>query len=189
MSSIKTQKLFSIRDITFIAMFTAIITICAWISVPLPPPFVPFTMQTFAVFLTIGVLGVKNGTMSVILYILLGALGVPVFAGFRGGIAVLMDTTGGYIMGFVLTAIVTGFIIKHFGNKVPVMFTAMVLGMITYFVFGTVWFMVVYTNGNGPIGLMTALSMCVLPYIVPDIIKISLAILLAKRVGKFAKLR
>lgn len=188
MSNIRDKKLFSVKEITLIAMFTSIIAVCSWISIPMPMPFVPFTMQTFAIFLTIALLGMKNGTVSVILYILLGVMGVPVFAGFKSGISALMGQTGGYIMGFVLTAVVAGLIIGRFGNKIPVMAIAMVLGSVVCYAFGTAWFMVVYANANGPIGLMTALSWCVFPFIVPDLVKISLAILVTKRIEKYVRL-
>ena len=92
----------SVRDLTFIAMMTALIAVCAWITVPMT---VPFTMQTFGVFMALLVLGGPKGTMAVALYILLGMAGVPVFAGFGAGIGVLAGPTGGYIAGFLLTGL------------------------------------------------------------------------------------
>lgn len=90
-------------DITLTALYSALIAVCSWISVPAA---VPFTMQTFAVFVTVGVLGGKRGTYSVLLYLLLGAAGLPVFAGFTGGVGHLFGATGGYIIGFLFSAIV-----------------------------------------------------------------------------------
>ncbi len=188
MSNSKTKKLFNVREITFIAMFTALIAVCSWISVPMPAPLVPFTMQTFAICHTISLLGLKNGTASVVLYILLGALGAPVFAGFKSGGTALLGSTGGYIIGFVLTAVITGAILRQFGRSIPVMAIAMVLGIAVCYTFGTVWFMVVYANANGPIGLVSALSMCVFPFIIPDLVKIALAIFISRRIGKYVKL-
>lgn len=182
------KRLFSIKEITYIAMFATMIAVCSWISVPMPVPFVPFTMQTFGIFLTVGMLGLKNGTVSVILYILLGVMGVPVFSGFKSGISALMGTTGGYIMGFVLTAVAAGLIIRRFGNKIHVTAIAMVVGLVICYAFGTVWFMAVYANTNGPIGLMTALSWCVFPFILPDLVKITLAVWVSRRLRKYIRL-
>ena len=90
-------------DMVYIAVFAVLIAICSWISIP---TVVPFTLQTFAIFLSIGILGGKRGTLAVLVYILLGLMGIPVFAGFSGGIGVLAGNTGGYIMGFLLSALV-----------------------------------------------------------------------------------
>ena len=164
-----------------IALFAAIIAICSWIQIPLT---VPFTLQTFAVFCTLGILGGKNGTISVLLYIILGAVGVPVFAGFSGGVGVLLGTTGGYIIGFLFTALLYWAITHFFGNKLLVMILAMALGLVVCYAFGTAWFMLVYARTTGAVGLMTALGWCVFPFILPDCVKIALAILLAKRIPK-----
>lgn len=177
----KPQPKFKTLDIAYIGMFVAVITICSWISIPLE---VPFTLQTFAVFVTIALLGTKRGLLAIITYILLGAIGVPVFAGFSGGLSALFGTTGGYIIGFIFSALVTGLIISHFGKKVYVQAIAMVLGLIVCYAFGTVWFIYVYTAKTGAIGIMTALSWCVFPFIIPDLCKIAVAILVQKRVGR-----
>ena len=99
MTSTKMQTL----DMAYIGLFAVVIAICSWISIP---TVVPFTLQTFAVFLAVAVLGGKRGTLAVIVYVLLGAVGLPVFSGFKGGIGVLLNTTGGYIIGFVFSALV-----------------------------------------------------------------------------------
>jgi len=101
----KTVPRLGIRDLTLIALFTALTAVCAWISVPVPAPFVQFTMQTFAVFAVLLVLGGKRGTYAVTAYLLLGAVGAPVFSNFRGGLGVLLGTTGGYILGFFFQAL------------------------------------------------------------------------------------
>ena len=95
------KKQLSAREIAYIGLGAALIAVCAWISIPLPQPMVPFTLQTFAVCLVCAVFGRKLGLWTVVVYILLGAVGVPVFSGFRGGVGVLLGTTGGYIIGFV----------------------------------------------------------------------------------------
>lgn len=173
------------KDIAYIALFTALIAICSWISIPTT---IPFTMQTFAIFMTVGALGTRRGTLSIIIYILLGAIGVPVFAGFSAGLGVLIGSTGGYVIGFVFSAIVTGLIIQYGGNKLPVMLLAMILGLVVCYIFGTSWFMYFYTKTSGAIGVMTALTWCVFPFIIPDVVKIVLAIIVVKRVVKSVKL-
>lgn len=177
----ETKSYLKTLDLAYVGLAVALIAICSWISIPTA---IPFTMQTFAVFAVVGILGMYRGTIAVLVYILLGAVGVPVFAEFSGGIGVLFRNTGGYIMGFLFTALVTGAIIKLFGTKVWVMAAAMAVGLLVCYAFGTAWFMVVYARNNGAVGIATALSWCVIPYIIPDLVKIALAVLLTKRVGK-----
>lgn len=177
---------FTVRDMCFIAMFAVIIAVCSWISVPLT---VPITFQTFGVFAALGVLGGKKGTIAVIVYVLLGAVGLPVFAGFKLGIGTLLGTTGGYIIGFVLSGIVYWAITDKFGTKLAVTVIAMALGLLVCYAFGTAWFMIVYTRSKGAVTLWSALGWCVFPFIIPDAIKIALAILVSERVGKYAALK
>ncbi len=163
----------SAKDMAYVAIMAVVIAICSWISIPTT---VPFTLQTFAVFLAVGVLGGRRGTFAVLVFILLGAVGVPVFAGFQGGIGVLLGTTGGYIIGFLLSALLYWAMTRALGEKTPVMVAAMVLGLIVCYAFGTAWFMVVYARNSGAIGLGTALGWCVFPFVIPDLAKIALAV-------------
>lgn len=167
-------------DMLLISLGAALMAICAWIAIPMT---VPITLQTFGVFAVTGLLGLKRGTLSVLVYILLGAAGVPVFSGFKGGIGALLGSTGGYIVGFLLTALMVGWIVKRFGRSAVILSAAMVAGLLACYAFGTAWFMVVYANQTGPIGLATVLSWCVLPFLIPDAIKIALAVLLVKRLS------
>lgn len=182
------KKSMSVRDMAFIAMFAAIIAACAWITVP---TVVPFTMQTFGIFCAVGILGGKRGTMSAIVYVLLGAVGVPVFAGFSGGLSALLSPSGGYIIGFVGTAFVYWLIRNLIGDKLPeiaVQIIAMSAGLLVCYAFGTAWFMIVYAQSKGAIGLLTALGWCIFPFIIPDAIKIGMAILISKVMSKYVKL-
>lgn len=172
-----TKSRWSAKDIAFTALFTCIIAVCSWISIPTT---IPFTLQTFAVFMAVLCLGGKKGTISILVYILLGAVGVPVFAGFSGGIGVLLGSTGGYIVGFLLIGILF-WVAKGIAYKniwMNILFCA--IGLIICYAFGTVWFMVVYGNTTGSIGLLTALSWCVFPYLAWDALKIGLAIILGR---------
>ena len=176
--SMETKAKLTVRDMAYIAMFAVIMAVCSWISVPYV---VPFTLQTFGVFLAVGVLGGKRGTLAVLIYILLGCVGLPVFAGFSGGIGVILGSTGGYIVGFLFTALVMWALEKMPGNRTVVSILSMVLGLIVCYAFGTLWFMLVYARATGPVGLWTALGWCVFPYIIPDLVKIALALVLQKR--------
>lgn len=169
------------RDIVYMSVFTAMISICSWISIPAS---IPFTLQTMGVFTTVGLLGGKRGTLTVLTYILLGAIGVPVFAGLTGGISVLLGTTGGYIMGFLLSALLMWGIETIMGRNQIVLAFSMIAGLIVCYVFGTAWFMLIYTQHSGVIGLSTVLGLCVIPFIIPDLIKIGVALFLTNRLKK-----
>ena len=169
-------------DIVYIAVFAVIMAICSWISIPAT---VPFTLQTFGVFIAAGVLGGKRGTLSVLVFILLGAVGIPVFANFSGGIGVLAGPTGGYIIGFLFSALVMWAMEKLPGKKSIMQIVSMVVGLVVCYAFGTAWFMVVYGKANGPVGLVTALGWCVFPFIIPDFIKIALAYVLSRKLRKY----
>ncbi|MBQ7548852.1 MAG: biotin transporter BioY [Clostridia bacterium] len=145
---------------------------------------VPFTMQTFAVFAVAGLLGFKRGSAAVAVYILLGAVGVPVFSGFRGGPDVLLGQTGGYIVGFLFSAMITGFAADRFGRSAVVLAASMLAGLAACYTFGTLWFMYVYTRNTGSIGFASVLMTCVVPFIIPDIVKTALAVFVVKRAGK-----
>lgn len=171
----------STKEIAYAALGTALISVCSWLSINLSPTLVPFTMQTFAVCLVTAVFGLKLGLWTVGCYIVLGALGTPVFAGFKGGFAALLGTTGGYIAGFMFTALIVGTAVEKFGRRIPVLVISMVLGILACYAFGTVWFIEVYARNSGPIGIGTALAWCVVPYLIPDALKVSLAAFLTGR--------
>ncbi|MDE7426096.1 MAG: biotin transporter BioY [Lachnospiraceae bacterium] len=173
-----TKSLLKTVDIVYIGMFVALITICAYISIP---TVVPFTMQTFGIFAAVAILGQKRGTLAMLVYLLLGAVGAPVFTGFKGGVAVLFGPTGGYLLGYLLATILSGLLIKRFGRKFLVMFFAMTLGLLVCYAFGTAWFIYLYTKNGSDIGIVAALSSCVFPFVIPDLLKISLAVALGKQ--------
>lgn len=183
MNSNISKKRLLLTDIALIALFTALNAVCAWINIPF---IVPFTMQTFAIFATVGTLGLRRGLISVIIYILIGILGVPVFAGFKGGIGAILGTTGGYLVGFIFSVIVTGILIRCFGDKKIVMFFSMLAGLIVCYAFGTAWFIYFYSQTKEAIGLWSSLLMCVFPFIIPDILKILLAIYVSSHVKRHA---
>ena len=153
------------------SLFAALTAVCAWIAIPLPG--VSFTMQTFAVLLTLGTLGGRWGSTGVLLYLLLGFVGLPVFTGFRGGAAALLDPTGGFLWGFLVCGIVYWMLEKV--GKLP----AMIAGMFACYLCGSWWFSV-YAGTD----LASAAMACVIPWLIPDGIKLTLAYILANRMRK-----
>ena len=172
------------KSMVYVSMFAVIIAICSWISIPSA---VPFTLQTMAVFLACGLLGGKRGTMAVLIYILLGAVGLPVFAGFSGGLGVLFGSTGGYIVGFLFSALIMWAMEKINGNRKVILILSMVIGLLVCYAVGTAWFMLVYTKTTGAVTLLTVLGWCVFPFIIPDAVKIAIAYILTLRLKKFVK--
>ena len=172
------------RDLTYVALCAVLIAVCAWISIPAP---VPFTLQTFGIFAALTLLGGRRGCYAVAVYLLLGLVGLPVFAGFQGGAGTLLGVTGGYILGFGAAALIYWLVTARLGASLPVSILACVLGRLVCYTFGTAWFLVAYARSVGPISLTAALGMCVFPFVLPDLIKLALAVLLSRRVGKFLR--
>ena len=167
-----------IRNLSNVALGAALICVCSWISIPTP---VPFTMQTFAVFFVLSTLGGGWGTASILLYVFLGALGLPVFSRFNAGVGVLFGSTGGYVLGFILMGLLYFILSRLFGEKPFLEVLYLLLGLFILYVFGTFWFYFVYLKGGEKAGLTAILSWCVFPFVVPDLIKLFLALLLKKR--------
>lgn len=172
----------SVKDMALCALFAGLMAICAWISIQ--PLEVAFTLQTFAVFLALGLLGGKRGTVSVAVYMLLGLVGLPVFAGFRGTDA-LVGVTGGYIVGFLGSALVYWAMTHFLGEKWWVRLLGMVVGLLVCYAFGSGWFLALYVQQGKEIALSVILMKCVIPYIIPDAAKIALAMVLTERLKKY----
>ena len=166
-----------IRNMTVIALGAVILVLTAWISVPFA---VPFTLQTFGVAFVLFALGGKRGLLSIVVYIALGAIGIPVFSGFNSGFGALFGATGGYVVGFALWGCLY-FALESFFVKKQIAGLAISFGgLIASYALGTLWY-VVLLGGNS---FLSALSLCVFPYIIPDVIKIILAYAAASRVRK-----
>ena len=168
----------SVYKLARVSMGAALIAVCAWLSVPAA---VPFTMQTFAVCLIAALFGRRTSHGAVGMYLFLGAVGLPVFSNFQGGFGVLLGVTGGYLWGFLLIALTVGIAVDRFGRGLPVLLISMAQGTILCYAFGTLWFVLVYNRNSGLIGIGTALSLCVLPYLLPDALKIVLAAILTQK--------
>ncbi len=176
------NKVFSVKDIVRIAVMSALLVVCSWITVSIPVLNVPFTLQTFAVFFALEFIGGRNGTIAFLIYIVLGAVGVPVFSGFNGGIGHLFGPTGGYLIGFIFSCLIYWAFEKKFGYKSPVHYAILALALVACYLCGTIWFSIYMSKGFIP-----SLAMCVVPFIVPDVLKIALAVLLAVRLKKIIK--
>ena len=177
----KKTKGFQTSDLAYVAVCAVLTAVCSWISIPAA---VPFTLQTFAVFCSLGLLGGKRGTAAILVYLLLGAVGVPVFAGFSGGIGILFGTTGGYLLGFILMGLVYWLGERLSMDSRIIRIISMVLGLLLCYAFGTAWFMFVYARQSGAIALGTALAWCVIPFLLPDLVKLALALLVSGRLRK-----
>lgn len=180
--SVKRKPFLSVRDMVLCALFAALTAVCAWISVPVLE--IAFTLQTFAVCLTLGLLGGKRGTVAVLVYILLGLVGAPVFAGFQSTSA-LMGVTGGYIVGFIAMALVYWGLAHVLGEKPWVQLLSMVLGLVVCYAFGSVWFEILYIQKGNAITFGAVLMKCVVPYLIPDGCKIALAYFLTQKLKRF----
>ena len=154
-----------IKDITLISLMAALMCMLAPISLPLGS--IPISLSTFAVYIAAGILGNKRGTMAVLTYILLGAIGLPVFSGFSGGVQKLFGITGGYIIGYLPCVYISGHFIKKAEEKKWVYLIGLSLGTLACYTLGTLWFML-----QASVTPLIALSTCVFPFIPGDIIKI-----------------
>jgi biotin transport system substrate-specific component len=162
----------SVKDMVVSALFAVLIAVCAWIAIPAA---VPYTLQTMGLFLTMGLLGGRRAALTVTVYLLLGMIGLPVFSGFRGGLGVLLGITGGYLIGFLFAALVYWLITAKRSGHFLTMIFGMIAGLLVDYAFGTAWFMLFYAQAYGAIGLSAALSMCVIPFVIPDLIKLGIA--------------
>lgn len=169
------------KNMALCGLFTAVLAICAWISVPMGDSVI--TLQTFGIFLTLGLLGGKRGSLVVLVYLLLGAVGVPVFSAFRGGLGALLGTTGGYIFGFMLTSLVYWAITARKDTPLTRLI-AMVLGLAACYACGSYWYMTRYLS-TGSVTFALVLLKCVVPYLIPDAAKLALAWLLTGRLKRF----
>lgn len=160
-----------------VAIMAAFVGICSQIQIPLP--MIPINLALFAVNLAGVLLGAKYGTLSVAIYVLLGLVGVPVFNNFSGGAGVLFGKTGGYIIGYIFAALITGLFAKKLKNSPVKLYLAMTLATLTCYAFGTVWFMAINNSG-----LWVTLTYCVLPFIPGDILKMLAVVVIARKLSK-----
>ncbi|MDE6313233.1 MAG: biotin transporter BioY [Lachnospiraceae bacterium] len=155
-----------------IALMTAITCILGPISITIPMSVVPVSLTNLAVYFTVYVLGMKRGTVSYLVYLFLGLVGLPVFSAYTGGPGKLFGPTGGYLIGFIFMALICGFFIEKWQTKLYMHFIGMVLGTVVCYMFGTLWLAV-----QAHMGFYQALAAGVLPFIIGDLAKIVIALL------------
>lgn len=175
------KQLLTVKDMSLTAMFAVLMAVCSWISIPTA---VPFTLQTFAVFCAVSMLGGKRGFFAILVYMLLGAVGIPVFSGFKSGLGVLLGTTGGYLVGFLIIPLLCLLTEKLISENVIVQIISMIVGLALCYAFGTAWFIKVYTDTKGDMTIANALKLCVLPFVIWDLAKLALAVAMSEAVKK-----
>lgn len=168
----KSPKL-TLMTMTLIGVMTAVTCILGPLSIPLPISPVPISFTNLAVYITLYVLGMKAGTLSYLIYLLIGIVGVPVFSGFTGGPAKLVGPTGGYLVGFIFMALIAGWFIDQFPRKYYFHVFGMVLGTVVCYLFGTVW-LCFQMELSFTAGLMAG----VVPYLPGDAAKIIISLIL-----------
>lgn len=160
---------FSVRDICYAGLFAAVIAVTAQISIPMPLG-VPMTMQTFAITLAAVVLGSKLSAIASLVYLALGAVGVPVLASFSGGFDKFVGPTGGFLISFPLMAYIIGLGVEHRDAFKGAFVTAVIVGTVINYVVGVAMFVVVAHST-----IAVGITACVLPFIPTAIIKAVLA--------------
>ena len=163
------------------ALMTAVTCILAPLSIPIGP--VPISLTNFAIYLSLYLLDWKKGTISYILYLLLGLVGLPVFSGFTGGIGKLAGPTGGYLIGFIFLALIAGFfidgiVIDKFSQR-WIQILGMIVGTAICYAFGTAWFCI-----QAGYTVSAALAVCVIPFIPADLIKMVIAMIIGPEIRK-----
>lgn len=191
-----------LKGLILAALLAALTAVFSQIAIPLPFTPVPINLATLAVFLAGGLLGARYGLISQVVYMLLGLVGLPVFAQFTGGPGILFGPTGGYIAGYAIAAFAVGLLFdktaghalasaKNGGGDSAEAPKGMalravlyfVVGMLCYYIPGTLWFMAQTGNGLGP-----SLVMCVVPFLPGDALKVAAAVLLTGRLRPLMRL-
>ena len=171
----------TVKTMIYCALFAALTAVCSQLAIPIQP--VPINLALLSVYIASGLLGGGMGAASQAVFLLIGAVGVPVFAGFRGGVQALVGPTGGYLIGYVAAAFVTGVIVKRLGTGPLKIALACAVGMAACYALGTAWYCV---QSGTP--ALAALSLCVFPFLPGDAVKIAAAALLVPRLKRVIKL-
>lgn len=172
-----------LNSLVLIALFSAVISVSSFISIPFIT--LPITMQSLSIALSLLLLGGKRGTFSITIYILIGLVGVPVFSGFQSGIGAIGGVGGGFIIGFLILALVFWFVELIFGKSKIVKIVGYSIGHILLYLCGSIWYFIFFTSGDD---FFSVLLTVVIPYILPDIIKFAVAFLIYYRLSKKIKI-
>ena len=177
-----TKKTHFIYSMAYVSMCIALLCVSAWITVPFS---VSFTLQIFAVFFISAVSGWKQSLLSVSLYLLLGLLGAPVFSGFQAGPSVFFNGTGGYLIGFLISSLFISLSIRWLRSSRITLWLSMLGSLLVCYACGTGWYLLLYHGTDRSVTLLSALCVCVLPFVIPDLLKIVLAVTLARKLAPY----
>lgn len=166
----------SIKEITIIAIYISLLTIFSWISIPLV---IPFTLQTLMIFIIGYTLNLKKGLLVLISYIVLGILGLPVFSSFKSGITTFLGPTGGFLIGFFPQIIFISLFIDIKKQKAFIVIYKSIISLLICYIISALWFMLVYDT---TISFLKAVSIVILPFIIPDILKMYIAYIVSKKI-------
>ena len=168
-----------IKDITYISLFAALICVSAYIVIPLPFSPVELTMQTLIIMLTGCILTPRQAAFSVLIYLLIGAIGVPVFAGGAAGIGIIVGKKGGYLLGFLIGAVAISFLKGKGTNFIRLFIANAIGGIVIVYFFGVLWL-----NFVTHIGIVKAFSLGALPFIPLDLLKAGIAAIVGQKLNK-----
>lgn len=171
-----------IKIMTMMSLMTAILCILGPITMPIPISPVPISLVTLIIYLSVYILGMKRGTISCLLYLLIGFVGLPVFSGFTGGVGRLLGPTGGYMIGYAFMAVISGFFIERWITKRVLHMVGMVLGTIICYLFGTIWL-----SMQAGMSFSVALGAGVVPFLIGDSLKIIMAVSIGPLIRKRLK--
>ena len=169
------MKKIQTADIATVSLCAALMCVCSLIQIPSA---IPFTLQTFAVFFISITFGLKKSLAATVVYILLGAVGLPVFSGFQGGVGALTGATGGFILSFIPASVTVSLLSQKAGKRILASSLSCIPGLLISYASGILWYSFVFGGGN----IRSAFFVCVLPFIIPDILKILLAATVSKRI-------
>ena len=178
----------SIKRIVSIALMTAVICVLSPFAIAIPISPVPVSLATLAIYLTLMIIGLVDGTISVIIYVILGFAGAPVFTGFTGGVGKVLGPTGGYIIGYIFLAMIEGIFVERARGARPyekasaIVFLGMLLGTLVLYAFGSLWL-----ARQANMSLAAALSVGALPFIIGDIVKMIVALFVGTKIRKALK--
>lgn len=173
-----TRKNLPVHSIVQCSLFATLLTVSAWIQIP---GAIPFTLQTTVICVIASLLELRKSLLTITVYIGLGLIGLPVFSGFSGGIGAMLGATGGYIIGFIPMVAVIGIGRKLFADRLIFSILSMILGTFLCYLVGAIWFSVLYVSNGKLLTVSTVLTTCVLPFLLPESIKIAMAAFLIRR--------
>lgn len=173
------MKSLKIKNMTYIALMAALLCVTGPLTIPIPFSPVPISVANFIIYICTIIIGLKKGTMSVLIYYLIGAVGLPVFSGFTGGLSKFVGPTGGYLIGFLFMALSTGIFVNKFKGKVYMYAVGMIIGTLICYFIGTLWL-----SYLTQMGLKASLLTGVIPFIPGDILKIIISCIIGDKIRK-----